>query len=74
MKKNLLMLLKYTTEKTSESLLIFPSFSMARIPIGPPIIEEEIDTLDQSKNPVFKNAKAIIFWLLKMVKSQVELQ
>jgi len=31
----------------------------------PPIIKEEIDTLDQSKNPVFKNAKAHYFLALK---------
>ena len=31
----------------------------------PPIIEEEIDTLDQTKNPVFKNAKAHYFLALK---------
>lgn len=31
----------------------------------PPIIEEEIDTLDQSKNPVFKNAKAHYFLAFK---------
>ena len=31
----------------------------------PPIIEEEIDTLDQSKNPVFKNAKAHYFLAYK---------
>jgi hypothetical protein len=31
----------------------------------PPIIEEEIDTLDQTKNPVFKNAKAHYFLAFK---------
>jgi len=31
----------------------------------PPIIKEEIDTLDQSKNPVFKNAKAHYLLALK---------
>lgn len=31
----------------------------------PPIIEEEIDTLDQTKNPVLKNAKANYFLALK---------
>ena len=31
----------------------------------PPIIKEEIDTLDQTKNPVFKNAKAHYFLAFK---------
>lgn len=31
----------------------------------PPIIEEEIDTLDKTKNPVFKNAKAHYFLAFK---------
>ena len=31
----------------------------------PPIIEEEIDTLDQTKNPVFKNANAHYFLAFK---------
>ena len=31
----------------------------------PPIINEEIDALDQSKNPVFKNAKGHYFLALK---------
>jgi hypothetical protein len=31
----------------------------------PPIINEEIDTLDQNKNPVFKNAKAHYFLAFK---------
>ncbi len=34
----------------------------------PPIIEEEIDTLDQTKNPVFKNAKAHYFLAFKNEK------
>ena len=34
----------------------------------PPIIKEEIDTLDQTKNPVFKNAKAHYFLALKEEK------
>ena len=31
----------------------------------PPIIQEEIDTLDKSKNPVFKNAQSNYFLALK---------
>ena len=31
----------------------------------PPIIKEEINTLDQTKNPVFKNAKAHYFLAFK---------
>ena len=34
----------------------------------PPIIKEEIDTLDQSKNPVFKNAKAHYFLAIRNKK------
>ena len=31
----------------------------------PPLIQEEIDTLDRTKNPVFKNAQANYFLALK---------
>ena len=68
------MLLKYITE----DLRKFVNFSFILYGQNPywtpPIIEEEIDTLDQQKTQSSKMQKLIIFWLLKMVKSQVELQ
>ena len=50
---------------TREDLRRFVSFSFTLYGQNPnwtpPIIEEEIDTLDQTKNPVFKNATAHYF-------------
>ena len=54
---------------TREDLRRFVNFSFTLYGQNPhwtpPIIEEEIDTLDQSKNPVFKNAKAHYFLAFK---------
>ena len=50
---------------TREDLRRFVNFSFTLYGQNPnwtpPIVEEEIDTLDQTKNPVFKNARAHYF-------------
>ena len=65
MKKKPVYVVEINTREDLRRFVDFPLRSMARILIGLPIIEEEIDTLDQSKNPVFKNAKAHYFLAFK---------
>ena len=50
-----------------ESFVLFPFTLYGDYPYWtPPIIQEEIDTLDKSKNPVFKNAQSNYFLALNL--------
>ena len=66
MNKEVINVVEIINRKDLKSFVNFPFKLYNQNPYWtPPIVEEEIDVLDQSKNPVFKNAKANYFLAYK---------